>query len=143
MCFGSGLDYRITTEFTSSPQANPVDVPSGMATLRGKEELFSRPEKFFKLEYEVNNILQITSFEEPGWRIAIRFTFELLCFVINTPEGEKLYLRLLEHAGNHCLNIALIYWDVFDHKDNMIERYMQETPHADRLINQYLLVKLN
>ncbi len=54
---------------------------------------------------------------------AICLNMEWLCFTIHIPQGSKLFLKLLKLLSFKNANVAQRYWDVYDNKENLKERY--------------------
>ncbi|MDR1370953.1 MAG: hypothetical protein LBJ72_12650 [Dysgonamonadaceae bacterium] len=92
-----------------------------------KQQYYTRPDILFSLEDEINRLCEVTGFSFE-WRVCVHWTFELLCFTLDTPQGRAMYLKLLNHIAPHCPDIAEKYWVVFDRQENMNRRY--EPPSA-------------
>ncbi|MDR3340429.1 MAG: hypothetical protein LBT25_10140 [Candidatus Symbiothrix sp.] len=87
-----------------------------------RKRQFTQPEVLVNLEKMVNEILQNTEFTFSR-RIVIIWTFELLCFTIETKDGRAVYLKLLQHIAPFLPNITEKYWEIFDTQEKMIYRY--------------------
>ena len=87
-----------------------------------KKEYYTRPDVLVSLEDKINRLCEVTELSIE-WGAKVILMFELLCFTLDTPQGRKLYLKLLNHAAPFYPKISERYWAVYDNQENMKRRY--------------------
>ncbi len=105
-----------------------------------KKEYYSRPENLKRLEQDVENILQFTEFNFME-RVAIRWTFEFILMIIDTPKGKELFIKLLEFIKNDCPDLAEMYWSIYDDQENIIEKHYipsLQMPNLKKLLDELM-----